>query len=82
MTAHDDGERLSSTSQDVWVEIAEAVRDGLAKRLKQMPSMQTGELYEFVETLNNARWLEIQCRIYDEPLEAERREAQRTQFDD
>lgn len=76
-----DEKPLSSPEQDQWIEIADAVRKSLHQRCKNMPSMQTGELVEFVQALNDARWFDMQARVWDAQLADQRRQAERTEWE-
>lgn len=60
---------MSSAEQDQWVEMVEAVRAHLVKMCTLLPAMKPDEVATFVKTLDDAQWLEVKARAFDEAIE-------------
>lgn len=66
-----------SASQLHWQEIAEGLRNGLAKRIRWVPSMSLAEVRELMATIDTAQALEVIAHTWDDFVAHRRRELER-----
>jgi hypothetical protein len=66
----DEGE-VSSADQDAWLDITRRVRVELEKRIPEMGAMKPDELKTFIDTLNQAIWMNEQSCELDKKIEIE-----------
>ena len=62
-------DRLTTADQDAWVELAQAVRAQLMKRVELMPAMSPDEVKTFVESVQKALCLELNAATFDKDIE-------------
>lgn len=71
--AHDSDHELASADQDAWVEIAQAVREQLRRRIADMPAMNPGELQSFANAYRDAQFFEEWAHAFDHEVELRKR---------
>ncbi len=65
-------DETTSADQDAWVEIAQAVREQIRRRIPDMGAMKPDEISAFVEAARCAQWFEEACHVFDRELELRR----------
>lgn len=63
---------MGSADRDQWLEIAQAIRAELAKKVQLIPAMNPDEVKTFVDTVREAYQLEINASLFDEALSEHR----------
>lgn len=63
---------MDSADQDKWVEVSEAIRNGLEKKLSHMTEMSASEMLELTNAFISCQTLEIRAKTYDRKLEKEK----------
>jgi hypothetical protein len=63
---------MDSAAQDQWVEIAETIRQQIAKRLRHLPQMTNEDVKDVINAAQAAYWLEINAAAFDKHLEEAR----------
>lgn len=60
---------MTSAAQDRWVEIAEALREILAKRLQDVLAMEPGDITILIGSLEDAYCFHVDTLRFDENVE-------------
>jgi hypothetical protein len=63
---------MDSAAQDQWVEIAETIRQQIAKRIQYMPEMTNEGIKDIIAAAQAAYWLEINAAAFDKHLDEAR----------
>lgn len=61
---------MGSAEQDQWKEIADGIRQGLAKLVPLIPAMNVEEVSAFITAVDNAMWLEVKAHSHDAAVES------------
>jgi hypothetical protein len=67
----EDTEPVASADQDSWVDIAQRMRNELAKAVPVMGAMKIDELKVFVDTVQAAFWLNKNAETWDKQIALE-----------
>jgi predicted ATPase len=62
-------EAMSSAAEHQWTEIAESLRQVIAKQVPLMPAMKPDEQKQFVDMIGDVFWLEVKANNFDAYLE-------------
>lgn len=67
----DDTSDAPSSDQQIWLRIAKATRNKLARRIKDIEIMEIEEMTEFLDCLHQAFWLQHEASLMDKKIDLE-----------